>query len=977
MNLHIPQSLEARVEAYVQACVSRHIMTPQFNGPIMGLFQDAPLAAYLLTRTQLRNKVATGRDRTESSREERGEGVAKLKRKLVSSLVVAACIPQERVNDWCKRAHDTRKDGCMSMNAVTGRARMNKRICGACVFSVLFPAGMRWSRTTGTDEQRPKVAIENGVLTSESGPLCASALNKGSASILAHIVTYYGEERGELFLTEATRLTDTYMPSRGFTVGWADCAIEDTRPLNGAMQSVELECRSILQSTEPGPQRELLMNSTLNAVLGSVSSGIAKTMRGGEDNGFVVMKRSGAKGTDVNIVQIAAFVGQQNIEGARPEKGLSGGRRCQTAFAPGDDSPAARGFIGKGYFEGITPEDEWAHACSARVGVIDVTMKTADIGYVGKRTGKKSEDLTAMSDGTVRDAMNNVVVFCYGDDAMDARKLTTARGVKRPFFADLQTLADIASRDSTAPRRNLTESEISAFLKYVHAGRLCDQQAQPIRLASANLKNECARALTTVLVAGDRLGAFCKRLSLQLESGKLQEGTAVGLIASCSVSEVASQMTLHTHRAIGRSDVDVTAGFPKFNQYINASKSPTKSSCTFRLSHEVEEALRAVDRPRGKVDDHQPHSEADQNLPQNEADQEPRSVALAVDVVNSLVHLTVKELVTKSELLYTDEKTCPLPFLRYEKWSPMWWEDEYRSLTKESLRVSGGVARNEQRRTHGPWVLRLHLDVMKLYARRVHLSTVVERIAEQCGSDVLITRSPMSAGRAVASTISDRATVSAEQDSDGPVIELSLLMEEDGRCSPYLRTRDAVTKIVNETVVQGVPGITKTSLELNTQGSSLRSGCAKGASFVVKTEGSDLRTLMNCSFVDWRTAVSDDVWDVLNTLGIEAARHELMVNIRKLISFGGSYVNDRHYQLLADRITFSGTLKGANHGGLEECPILSRAMFERPVQVLTDSCAFGGVDTTDSVASAVMFGKPAKLGSNVVVIRSADMDPVV
>lgn len=50
MNLHVPQSLETKAEIQELAGVTRNILTPQSNRPVMGIVQDSLTAVCKFTK---------------------------------------------------------------------------------------------------------------------------------------------------------------------------------------------------------------------------------------------------------------------------------------------------------------------------------------------------------------------------------------------------------------------------------------------------------------------------------------------------------------------------------------------------------------------------------------------------------------------------------------------------------------------------------------------------------------------------------------------------------------------------------------------------------------------------------------------------------------------------------------------------------------------------------------------------------------
>lgn len=130
---------------------------------------------------------------------------------------------------------------------------------------------------------------------------------------------------------------------------------------------------------------------------------------------------SGAKGSFINVSQMTACVGQQNVEGARIPFGFK--YRTLPHFSKDDHTPEARGFVENSYLRGLTPQEFFFHAMGGREGLIDTAVKTAETGYIQRRLVKALEDLMSKYDGTVRDSTGSIVQFCYGEDGMDGAKV--------------------------------------------------------------------------------------------------------------------------------------------------------------------------------------------------------------------------------------------------------------------------------------------------------------------------------------------------------------------------------------------------------------------------------------------------------------------------------------------------------------------------------------------------------------------------
>jgi DNA-directed RNA polymerase II subunit RPB1 len=81
------------------------------------------------------------------------------------------------------------------------------------------------------------------------------------------------------------------------------------------------------------------------------------------------MIKSGSKGNTVNVSQMVACLGQQNIEGRRIQYGFDD--RTLPHFTKYDDGPEARGFVESSFITGLSPQEFFFHSMGGREGLID------------------------------------------------------------------------------------------------------------------------------------------------------------------------------------------------------------------------------------------------------------------------------------------------------------------------------------------------------------------------------------------------------------------------------------------------------------------------------------------------------------------------------------------------------------------------------------------------------------------------------
>jgi DNA-directed RNA polymerase II subunit RPB1 len=154
----------------------------------------------------------------------------------------------------------------------------------------------------------------------------------------------------------------------------------------------------------------------LNKARDDAGTSAQKSLR--ESNNVKQMVTAGSKGSFINISQMIACVGQQNVEGKRIPFGFVD--RSLPHFTKDDYGPESRGFVENSYLRGLTPQEFFFHAMGGREGLIDTAVKTSETGYIQRRLVKALEDVMVKYDGTVRNSLGDVIQFLYGEDGMDA-----------------------------------------------------------------------------------------------------------------------------------------------------------------------------------------------------------------------------------------------------------------------------------------------------------------------------------------------------------------------------------------------------------------------------------------------------------------------------------------------------------------------------------------------------------------------------
>ena len=342
-----------------------------------------------------------------------------------------------------------------------------------------------------------KVLIENGQLL--SGIICKKSLGNGAGSLI-HIITMdQGTEVARQFFGNVQTVVNNWLLLEGQSIGVKDTIADDVTHknvrdrLDEATKRVDEiigEARRDVLKPIPGNTLrqtfEQKVNEVLNNARNKTGEDAEKSLS--EFNNFKAMSVAGSKGSNLNISQVIACVGQQNVEGKRIPFGFQ--YRTLPHFVKDDYGPESRGFVFNSYLAGLTPQEFFFHAMGGREGLIDTAVKTATTGYSQRRLIKAMESLTLNYDGTVRNSNGDLVQLLYGEDGMDGTTVESQNipiikpsnnDFKNKYCLDLDQDRDIVSRflDESVSREVLADPQ--ATLRLLEEFQELQQDRQELR----------------------------------------------------------------------------------------------------------------------------------------------------------------------------------------------------------------------------------------------------------------------------------------------------------------------------------------------------------------------------------------------------------------------------------------------------------------------------------------------------------------
>ncbi|KAK3694861.1 hypothetical protein B0T22DRAFT_84642 [Podospora appendiculata] len=965
MNLHVPQTEETRAEVKELCMVPLNIVSPQRNGPLMGIVQDTLAGVYKLCR----------RD------------VFLTKEEVMNVMLW--------VPEW---------DGIIPIPAVL---KPRPRWTGKQIVSMVIPKIINLDNQPDDKTDRGAPLRDDGVLIQQGelmyGLLTKKIVGAAGGGIVHLCYNELGPSGAMDFLNGCQRVINYWLLHNGFSIGIGD-TIPDIVTIGMVQEHIRTQKAEVAQFTAQATSNKLEALPGMN-IRETFESKVSKSLNTARDkagttteqslkdhNNAVTMARSGSKGSSINISQMTALVGQQIVEGKRIPFGFK--YRTLPHFTKDDYSPEARGFVENSYLRGLTPTEFFFHAMAGREGLIDTAVKTAETGYIQRRLVKALEDSEAQYDGTVRNSLGDIIQFVYGEDGLDGISIEKQRmdhmNISSPAFEDryrLDVMDETASNNalqaleygkemaSDGMTQALLDAEYDQLLsdrklvRYINERKKGDDSMQlPLNIeriinsakklfkVDENQRSDltpkdvipAVQALLSrmIVVRGEdplskeadynatilfkillRSRLAFKRLAVQQKLNKLAfehvlgevenrwsrsmvaPGEMVGVLAAQSIGEPATQMTLNTFHFAGVSSKNVTLGVPRLKEILNVARNIKTPSMVVYLD---------TDKPT----------------------QEKAKL-----MRNVVEHTSLRSVTAVTEIYYDPDITSTNIAEDFDM--------------VESYFLIPDSADQDSLESQSRWLLRITLDRQKMLDKGLRVEDVAHRIKDIYKRDVAVVFSDNNAEEMIIRVRVIRQT--DEKDNNGDQI-----IEDD------VMLKRLEKHLLDGCTLRGVDGIERAFLNIGTKLVETKDGALKAGKtdtecqeWYLDTQGTALREVLTIDGVDATRTYTNDLWQVVDVFGIEASRSALMRELTEVLAFDGSYVNHRHLALLCDVMTYRGSVAAVTRHGINRADTgaLMRCSFEETVEILLEAAAVGELDDCRGISENVMLGQMAPMGT--------------
>jgi DNA-directed RNA polymerase II subunit RPB1 len=969
MNLHMPQDPESEAELKNLAAVPYQIISPGNNSSIIGIYQDSMLGCYRFTREKI--------DFTQKD-------------------AMNLLMMFKRVNPF------------------SSDKKRSDRISNFEIMSQILPPMSLKVKNKQFNGDTEKSDTSNNIIEIINGKYIRGQMDKGilgsgTKGLIHRVCNDYGNMASAEFVDDIQNIVTEYMKQSAFSVGISDLITDDktNQKIISIISDKKTDVKNLIDQVQigifennSGKSNEEEFETKINNILSKAQSeaGREALKNLDKENRFVIMFNAGSKGTEINIQQMTACLGQQNVDGKRIPYGFE--HRTLPHFHKYDDSPAARGFVESSYINGLSPQELFFHAMGGRIGLIDTAVKTSTTGYIQRRLIKGLEDLMVNYDMTIRTNKSKIVQFSYGDDNIDTIKVENQElhivemsvqeiyghyNVPDDAKTKTKSLSGMFTK-SAFGRHKKQEEKMNEKCKF-YTDYMIEKRDVIIKNIFGNKSDKVVRVPVafsyiiqnaigqqginanslvdiTMLEAFELIeGTFAKlkqihyapptelfkvlfyyylspkdlllnkrfnqkaleillaTIILDYKRAIVAPGEMVGMIAAQSIGEPTTQMTLNTFHFAGvASKSNVTRGVPRIEEILSLSASLKNPSLTVYLK------------------------------PEDETDKDKANT-----IQYMLEHTKLEEVVKSVEICFDPDD---MNTLIDEDKSTMAQFREFEKIIDECLQTETAVTDETEK---SKWVIRMVMDPETMLEKNITMDDVHFTLNNTYRDEISCVYSDYNADKLVfrirMTNILKNASSKAQKKA-----KLNPLDQSD---QIYI-LKNFQDQLLNNIVLRGIKNIDKVILRKVKDNLKEKAGSyVKEDIWVLDTIGTNLLDVLGLDYIDPNRTTSNDIIEIYEVLGMEAARQAIYNELADVIEFDGTYLNFHHMALLCDRMTFSHKMISIFRHGINNDDIgpIAKASFEETPEMFLKAARHAELDNMRGISANVMCGQEGLFGT--------------
>ena len=386
--------------------------------------------------------------------------------------------------------------------------------------------------------------------------------------------------------------------------------------------------------------------------------------------------------------------------------------------------------------------------------------------------------------------------------------------------------------------------------------------------------------------------------------------------------------TLNTFHFAGiSSKSNVTRGVPRIEEILSLSSEPKNPSLTIYMK------------------------------PEDQTDREK-----AQSIMYMLEHTKMEELVKSIEICFDPDDLNTL--IDDDKLTMSQYR-AFENMMDECINAGAMEITNEKSK----WILRMEMDPEIMLEKNITMDDINFTLKNSYGDEISCVYSDYNADKLIFRIRMNNVINKSNSKSIGGIganqkkIKVNPLDQSD---QIYL-LKNFQDQILHNIVIRGIKNINKVILRKIKDNLVEKSGVYKKEDiWVLDTIGTNMIDVLALDYIDQKRTFSNDIVEIYEVFGIEAARQTIYNEIAEVIEFDGTYINYHHMAMLCDRMTFTSKMISIFRHGINNDNIgpIAKASFEETPEMFLKAARHAELDIMRGVSANIMCGQEGLYGTN-------------
>tara|TARA_E500000178_G_scaffold157166_1_gene156920 strand:+ start:890 stop:6949 length:6060 start_codon:yes stop_codon:yes gene_type:complete len=370
------------------------------------------------------------------------------------------------------------------------------------------------------------------------------------------------------------------------------------------------------------------------------------------------------------------------------------------------------------------------------------------------------------------------------------------------------------------------------------------------------------------------------------------------------------------HFAGVASKSNVTRGVPRIEEILSLSENPKNPSCTIYLNE--------LDR-------------FDQNK--------------AKEYINNLEHTHLRDLVETCEIYFDPNDSSTV----VEEDKDI--VNEYNEFEKLLDECSSNYDDTKEK---SKWVIRFTMNKIEMLDKNITMEDIHFALTN-ANSNIICMYNDYNSDNLVFRIRLTKSTMTNKKKKN------KLISDSLDQSDEIYLLKNLQDELLNSLVLRGIKNINKVILRKITDNvEEIDMKYVKKEEWVLDTVGTNLLEILSLDFIDYTRTTTNDIIEIYNVLGIEAARQAIFDEFSEVIEFDSTYINYHHLTMLCDRMTCNNKMVSIFRHGINNDNIgpIAKASFEETPEMFLKAAKHGELDIMKGVSSNIMCGQQGYYGTN-------------